>query len=216
MHQFGVGALGAGGQVVEHLVGGPGGVAEALDVEQRRLQRRGQQRLEVAVRDLRLGVLGGDHLALLGDPQRALHRAGRLGEDGVVARAAAAADGAAATVEEPQPDSGLARRLDQIELGAVQRPVGGEVAAVLVRVGVAEHHFLAVAARGHHRAVQRKVQRRFENRRAALQVVDGLEQRHDADRASTARRRDASSRPTSLSRIAASSMSDTDWHIEMM
>ena len=27
---------------------------------------------------------------------------------------------------------------------------------------------------------------------------------------------EASSRPTSLSRMAASSMSDTDWHIEMM
>ncbi len=67
-----------------------------------------QQRLQVAVRDPRLGVLGGDHLALLGDPQRPLHRAGRLRQDGVVAGAAAAADGAAATVEEPQPDSRLA------------------------------------------------------------------------------------------------------------
>ena len=111
VHQFGVGALGAGGQLVEHLVGGSGGVAQPLDVEQRRFQRGGQQRLQVAVRDPRLGVLGGDHLALLGDPQRPVHRARRLRQDGVVARAAAAADRAAATVEEPQPDSGLAGRL---------------------------------------------------------------------------------------------------------
>ena len=216
MDQFGVRALRAGGQVVEHLVGGARGVAEALDVEQRGFQGGRQQRLQVAVRDPRLGVLGGDHLALLGDPQRPVHRARRLRQDGVVARAAAAADGAAATVEEPQPDSGLAGRLDQVELGAVQRPVGGQVAAVLVGVGVAEHDFLAVAARSHDSAVQRKVKRRFENRRAALQVVDRLEQRHDADRAVRLRSPDASSRPTSFSRIAASSMSDTDWHIEMM
>ena len=68
----------------------------------------------------------------------------------------------------------------------------------------------------HQRPVQRKVKRRFENRRAALQVVDGLEQRHDADGAVRACGPDASSRPASFSRIAASSMSDTDWHIEMM
>ena len=37
VHQFGVRPLGPGGQLVEHLVGGLGGVAEALDVEQGRL-----------------------------------------------------------------------------------------------------------------------------------------------------------------------------------
>ena len=84
-------------------------------------------------------------------------------------------------MEEPQPDSGLACGLDQVELGAVQRPVGRQVPAVLVGVGVAEHHFLAFPARIHNGAVERKVQRRFENRRAALKVVDRLEQRHDAD-----------------------------------
>ena len=103
--QFAVGPLRAGGEVVEHLVGRPRGVAEALDVEQRRLQRGGEQCLEVAVRDPGLGVLGRDHLTLLGDPQRSVHRAGRLRQDGVVARPATAADRAAATVEEPQPDS---------------------------------------------------------------------------------------------------------------
>ena len=125
---------------------GPGRVTEPFDVEQRRLESGGQQCLQVAVGDPRLGVLGGDHLALLGEPQRAVHRSRRLREDGVVAGAAAAADGAAATVEEPQPDSGLAGRLDQVELGAVQRPVGRQIAAVLVGVGIAEHDLLAVAA----------------------------------------------------------------------
>ena len=133
------------------------------------------------MRDSRLGVLGGDHLALFGDPQRPVHRAGRLRQDGVVARATATSDRSAATVEEPQPNSGLAGRFDQIELGAVQRPVGRQIPAILIGVGVAEHDFLAVTARAHDGAVERKVKHRFENRRATLQVVDRLEQRHDAD-----------------------------------
>ena len=215
MHQFGVRALRPRCQFVEHLVRGLRLVAQPLDVEQRRLQRGGQQRLQVAVRDPGLGVLRGDHLTLLGDPQRALHRARRLREDRVVARATAAADGAAATVEQPQPDSGLARRLDQVELGAVQRPVRGQVAAVLVGVRVAQHDLLAVAARGDNGTVERKVKCRFQDRRSSLEVVDGLEQRHDPDRR-VGVLRDASSSPASLSRSAASSMSDTDWHIEMM
>ncbi len=37
-------------------------------------------------------------------------------------------------------------RLDQPHLGAIERPVGGEVAAVLVAVGVAQHHLLPIAA----------------------------------------------------------------------
>ena len=51
------------------------------------------------------GVLRRDHLALLGDPERARDAARRLGEDGLVARAAAAADRAAAAVEEAQADA---------------------------------------------------------------------------------------------------------------
>ena len=116
------------------------------------------------MRDLRLGIFRGDHLALLGDAQRPVDRARRLRQDGVVAGAAAAADGAAAPVEEPQPDSGLTRGFDQVQFRAVQRPVRGQVAAVLIGVGVAEHHFLAVPARGHQAAVQRKVQHCLQNR----------------------------------------------------
>ena len=48
-------------------------------------------------------ILAGDDLALLGDARSAVDAARRLGEDRVVARPAAAADGAAATVEQAQP-----------------------------------------------------------------------------------------------------------------
>ena len=57
-----------------------------------------------------LGVLGGDDFALLGQADLAVHGARRLRQDGLVARAAAAADGAAAAVEQAQRDRVGAQR----------------------------------------------------------------------------------------------------------
>ena len=90
-----------------------GGRRRPLGLEQRRLERGGGQGLEVAPADLGVGVLGGDHLALLGDADRALHRARRLRQDRLVARAAAAADRAAAAVEQAQPDAVAPEHVDQ-------------------------------------------------------------------------------------------------------
>ena len=73
-----------------------------LGVDEARLHRRGDERFEVAPAELRIGVLARDDLALLGDAQPAGHAARRLREDRLVRRAAAAPDGAAAAVEQPQ------------------------------------------------------------------------------------------------------------------
>ena len=77
-------------------------LAERLGVEQARLERRCDQRLEVAAAEIRIGIFARDDLALLGDAQAAGDAARRLREDRLVARAAAAADGAAASVKEAQ------------------------------------------------------------------------------------------------------------------
>ena len=66
-------------------------------------------------------------------------------------------------------------------LGLVQRPVGGEVATVLVRVRVADHHLLAVAVGAHVGAVPRLGEQRVERGSGVVEVVDRLEQRHDVD-----------------------------------
>ena len=61
-----------------------------------------------------MAVAVGDHLALLGDAEPAVDGAARLGQDGAVGRPAAAADGAAAAVEDlhgdARPAAGLRQR----------------------------------------------------------------------------------------------------------
>ena len=115
-------------------------------LQQARLQRRGGQHLQIAAADFGVGIFAGDDLALLGDADLAVHRAGGLRQDGVIARPAAAADRAAAAVEQPQAHVVALEHLDQFDLGLVELPVRGEVAAVLVAVGIAEHHLLLAAA----------------------------------------------------------------------
>ena len=61
--------------------------------------------LEVPPGDRRVGVVGGDDLALLGQLEPAVDRARRLAEDRPVRRAAAAPDGPAAAVEQRQLDA---------------------------------------------------------------------------------------------------------------
>ena len=115
-------------------------------VEQRRLQGGRDQRLQVAPADVGIGVLAGDHLALLGDADLSRHAAWRLRQDGLIARSAAAAHRAAAAVEQAQLDAVPLEDLDQLDLGLVQLPVRSEVAAVLVAVRIAEHDLLHIAA----------------------------------------------------------------------
>ena len=88
-------------------------------------------------------VLERDRLALLRQLQAAVDRAGRLGEDARVRRPAAPAGRAAAAVEDRQLDVPLGRDARQLLLRAVDLPLRGEIAAVLARVRVADHHLEA-------------------------------------------------------------------------
>ena len=64
-------------------------------------------------------------------------------------------------------------------LGLVQRPVGGQVAAVLVAIGIADHDHLLVAARAEVAAVDVQAKELGQDARGGLQVIDRLKQRHD-------------------------------------
>src|SRR3977135_2616651 len=101
-------------------------------MQQRGLERRGREDLQVAPTHLRVRILAGDHLALLGDADRALHGAAGLGEDGLVARAAAATDRPAAAMKQAQPDAKTLEDVDQRHLRLVELPTRRQKAAILV------------------------------------------------------------------------------------
>ncbi len=155
-----------------------------LGIDRRRLarlqmreDRRGQQ-LELVQRRAAVGVFRGHHLALLGDPQPALHGAGGLGGDGALGRRPAAADRAAAAVEEDRAQAVPRQPLRQPPLGLVELPGRADEAAVLVAVGIAEHHLDQPVARAHAALGRRHLQQVVEDRRRVAEVLDRLEQRH--------------------------------------
>ena len=69
----------------------------------------------------------------------------------------------------------------ELDLGLVQLPVGGEEAAVLVGVGIADHHLLHPALRPHAAAHHRHIEQLLHDGGRALEILDGLEQRHDRE-----------------------------------
>ena len=118
--------------------------------------------------------------------------------DEAMLRSAAPAHGAAAAVKKADAYAGLPADADQRRLRAVQRPEAGQNPAVLVAVAVADHHLLheVIAAalaplflqapHGH-----RMLEEGAQDVRAAREVVDRLEQRHDRQAAGqTVRRAD--------------------------
>ncbi len=80
---------------------------------------------------------------------------------------------AAAAVEHRQLAAARGGDTGEVLLRAEDLPVGREVAAVLARVGVADHHLERVA--------RTPVEQLADERARPAEVVDRLEQRHDAD-----------------------------------
>ena len=180
--QRAVGRVGVLRQRVQRAVISGSAILEPFAVDEARLERGRDERLQVAPAEIGIGIFAGDDLALLGDAETTADAACRLREDRVEARPAAAADGAAAAVEEAQLDAVVAKRVDERELRPIERPVGGQVPAVLVAVGIAEHHLLPAVAALEPAAVEGERERVAHDRRRALEIVDGLEQRNDVDR----------------------------------
>ena len=135
--------------------------------------------LELAVGDLRHGVLRRQHLALLGHLQPARRRCRAAGRGSRCCRAAAAADRAAAAVEERPGDAVLAHDGGELQLRAVDRPARGDVADVLVGVRVADHHLLLVADGAQRGAVDRRGEQRAHRVGGGGERLAGLEQRDD-------------------------------------
>ena len=137
--------------------------------------------LEVAAGDGRVRVVGGDDLALLGQLEPRVDRARRLAEDRPVGRAAATPERPAAAVEQGQLDTPLAGGGGQRRLCLVEHPGGRDQPEFLVRIGVAEHDLLAVAARPEAVAVRGVVQQGGEDRTRVAERLARLEQGDDVE-----------------------------------
>ena len=184
-----VGLAGEFGQTV-HDLGLCGFAADGDVVQEGVLRHAGGQQLEVVHRSDVVRVFLGDALALLGHAHLALD--GTLGQsvDETVGRAGPAGDGAATAVEEDDPDAVLLADSGEVLLGAIEIPEGGEDAAVLIGVGIADHHLLREAvgnagvAAGLQRALRHRMrQEGVHDAGATLEVADGLEERDDGEQA---------------------------------
>ena len=152
-----------------------------FDFEEGRFDGGGDEGFEVAAGGFGGAVFRGDDFALFGDADCPVDGAFGLGEDGVVGGAAAAADGAAPAVEEAEGDVVVLGGGYEVEFGVVKGPVGGEVAAVFVGVGVAEHDFLHIAALFQIVTVEGDGPELFDDVGAGLEVFDGFEEGDDVD-----------------------------------
>src|SRR5581483_3594399 len=100
------------------------------------------QELEVALGEHDIGVLPVEDLALLGDAELAVEAVQRLRIQRTMGWPAATAYRASAAMKEPQRDAAFACDPMQIAVGLPDLPRRGDHAAVLVGVGVTEHHLL--------------------------------------------------------------------------
>ena len=137
------------------------------------------------MRDTLVAVPISDDLALLRDLDTAAQRLGRLRKNGAVRGSAAASDAAAAAMKQFQRDIVLDAGAGQDALRVIEIPVRRQIAAVFAAVAVADHDLLAqgafAGARRQVFAIGIVGEEPRHDLGRAIQVVDGLEKRHDVD-----------------------------------
>src|SRR4029079_9816380 len=97
-----------------------------------------------------------------------------------VRRTAAAADRAATPVKEGESDATVMEHRRELLLRFVERPTRTEVADVLVRVGIPDHHFLLVADRPERIAIDSLVQQRGHDFRRLVERLTLFKKWNDA------------------------------------
>src|SRR5215831_12378232 len=94
----------------------------AFGRQQGGLQRGRGKHLQISPADIGIGILGRDHLALFGEPDRTLHCAGWLSQDGLITRPAATTDRSAPAMKNAESDPIAPAYVDQRHLGLVKLP----------------------------------------------------------------------------------------------
>src|SRR4029077_10909111 len=140
-----------------------------------RFEASGNHDFQIPFGEHWIGILPGEDLALLGDANLSRKISRWLRENSGVRRPAAPADRAAPSVKEPQVHALFPGRRMQIALRLVQLPCAGEHAAVLVRIGVAEHDFLHSAPGVEHGLVRGRLPDTFHYGTRVAESADRFE-----------------------------------------
>ena len=154
---------------------------DPAEVEQVRVEHRGDQLLEIPLGDGGVRVFQGNHFALFGDAQPPARRRERLRLNAAMRLPAAAVDGPPLAVEQGEAHAVFFRHLRQALLGVEELPIGRHVTAVFDGVRIPQHHFLKVLARAQNAAVKRIGEQLLHDSRARFQIVERFEQRNDIE-----------------------------------
>ncbi len=147
------------------------------------LEHAGAEHLHLKRGGALIGVFERDDLALFGHAQASADGARRLRRDRLRRRRAAPAHRTAATMEKGDGDAGLGADLSQFRLRFRKLPVRRQEAAVLIRVGIADHDFLRAALHARAAPDERQRQQFAHDRGRRAQIGNCLEQRRDRQHA---------------------------------
>ena len=125
-------------------------------------------------------VLVTDDLTLLGDLDLAIQHSPGLGEDGIKRGTTPTPDRATTAMEKPQADSRLGCGVAQSTLREMNFPLRRRDARVLVGVGVAQHDLLHIPLRSKETPIGAIGQECVEDDVGVAQLIDCLQQRHEA------------------------------------
>src|SRR6266511_2065731 len=102
--------------------------------------------MQMTTRDGRVAVTVGDHLPLFGHLNASRQGTYRRRENGAMGRTATAPNAPTTPVKQFERDAVCLARLPERFLGRIQSPIGRQIAAVFVAIGITEHHLLTIAA----------------------------------------------------------------------
>ncbi len=131
-------------------------------------------------------VLLIDDLALLRYAKAAVHGAWRCAEYCDMCLAAATTDCAATSMEQSELNAPRFNSIDECDLHALQCPTGGRETAVLIAIGVTDHHGLPIVAAREMFAIYVGRQNGRQNVTPVVEVIHGLKQGCNVERYVTA------------------------------
>src|SRR5262249_24110035 len=124
-----------------------------IDIERRIIgsqqsfERSGDHQFQVSFREHSIGILPVEDFSLFCDLDFPVKRSRRLRNNGAVCRATTASHGSAAAMKQTKIDVVLLRNVIERRMSFVEFPRAGKHSAILIRIGITNHHFLMATPR---------------------------------------------------------------------